>query len=36
MVPNARATSPDGYSACGYTKATSDTFTLYISENNLL
>ena len=27
MVPNARATSPDGYSTCGYTKATSDTFT---------
>ena len=25
MVPNAPATSPDGYSQCGHTKSTSDT-----------
>ena len=25
MVPNARTTSPDGYSQCGHTKSTSDT-----------
>ena len=29
MVHNARATSPDGYSECGYTKATSDTCTSF-------
>ena len=28
-MPNARATSPDGYSECGYTKATSDTCTSF-------
>ena len=29
MVPNARTTSPDGYSECGYTKATSDNCTSF-------
>ena len=28
IMPNARVTSPDGYSECGYTKETSDTSTL--------
>ena len=29
MVPNARGTSPDGYSECGYTKVTSDSCTSF-------
>ena len=29
IAPNARTTSPDGSSECGYTKATSDTCTSF-------
>ena len=29
MVHSARTASPDGYSECGYTKATSDTCTSF-------
>ena len=29
VMPNGRVTSPDGYSECGYTRATSDTCTSF-------
>ena len=35
-MPNARTTSPDSYSECRYTKATSDTCTSVFSEDNFL
>ena len=33
-MPTARATSPDGYSECGYTKAISDTCTSFEKTMN--
>ena len=34
MVPNAHVTSPDSYSECGYTMATSDTCTSFEKKLN--
>ena len=35
-MSNARTTSPDGYSECGYTKAPSDTCYTVFSGDTLL